>query len=782
MDGNITGYGNILVQIDGDSNTVVLGRPCLTLMHKWQNRPISQDLERLSPSFRSTPLLGRQHEMASLQAFLDELRRVSVRVLSGAGGSGKTRLALELCEQANAGGWHAGFLSQTELPRFFAQQNVSAWGWQKPTLIVLDYAAGQAALLRQFLDELANLTHAPQCSLRLLLLERHADMDSGWWYSVFQGGWGSLDRRALLDPPEPVPIPPLALVEDRLALLQAMLDQVDPTHNLVLPRDDPDFRARLMQISWGGDPLFLMMAALEMVRLRHTQVLTLRRTDLATGLARREADRLNNLAEQRGLTPELVHHLAACITLAQGMEREAFEVFAEAEKVAIRLPSGGDAAQLAALLQQAFPRPDGIAPITPDLIGEAFILHALGGSARASAVLRCHAAFGQAVTESVIRNVQDYAAVAPAPLQWLDAIAQAAWDDAAALASLDASLPSNSTLLADVNLKVAQRLQELRENNPETPTHLRAAALHDLGIAQIHVGQRDLALRSTQEAVELYRELAGQRPDVFLPKLAMSLNNLANMLSALGRREPALLAAQEAVELYRELAGQRPGVFQPDLAMSLNNLANRLSALGRREPALLAAQEAVELYRELAGQRPGVFRPNLAASLNNLANMLSALDQREPALLAAQEAVELCRELAGQRPDVFQPDLAMSLNNLANRLSDLGRREPALLAAQEAVALCRELARQLPEVFQPNLARALIVLALQICDGDAGQAALAGHEAIVILRPVFLKSPAAYGGLMAAIIRDYLQFCESTGDDPDHKLLAELIPYLATME
>ena len=50
-----------------------------------------------------------------------------------------------------------------------------------------------------------------------------------------------------------------------------------------------------------------------------------------------------------------------------------------------------------------------------------------------------------------------------------------------------------------------------------------------------------------------------------------SLNNQGNTLSDLGRREEALEATAEAVALYRQLAAQRPDAFLPDLAMSLNN-------------------------------------------------------------------------------------------------------------------------------------------------------------------------------------------------------------------
>ena len=57
----------------------------------------------------------------------------------------------------------------------------------------------------------------------------------------------------------------------------------------------------------------------------------------------------------------------------------------------------------------------------------------------------------------------------------------------------------------------------------------------------------------------------------------MSLSNLGKFLSELGRREDALAAAREANDIYRRLATDRPDAFLPDLATSLNNLGNGLS-------------------------------------------------------------------------------------------------------------------------------------------------------------------------------------------------------------
>lgn len=787
------GDGITIVQIVGDDNRVELGHPHLKLTRFLARRQLTGDLQRLSPYARSTKLRGREAEWAGLQSFLSDAQPIRARVLTGGGGSGKTRLALELCEVMAADGrWDSGFIAGSELRRFIGVQNLSAWGWRKPTLIVVDYAAQHAQLLSQWFDELSDRPAPPTQPLRLLLLERSASVESGWWTTVFaSGGWGAIGKRAFLDPPEPVEVAPLVKVEDRLALLSDMVMQANEGKMPEWLLQDTTLRDRLMKISSGGDPLFLMMAALEMVRVGHAKALTLGRTDLATALANREASRLHELAKAHSLSPELVRHLTACVTLAQGMRRQEFEAFAASEKQAIGRSTGGDVAELADLLQQALPGRDGIAPVLPDLIGEAFIVATLGQGGGGQTVLRCQAGDGPSVTQSVIRCAQDFAPKAQAPLQWLHDIAQAHWNSAPVLAELLASMPIDSVVLTDVRLMLAWRQHVLVGASGVGNAAMRAAALGALAIALGRAGEREQALDAGQQAVDLYRTLTDNRIGYFRPSLAGALNNLSIWLSNLGYRERAFQATEEAVDLYRglatdvhriffpelagsihnlgsllresgkrdlaiqaaqeavhmrrELAGNRPEIFRPDLAASLMNLANFMSAVGQWEPALSAAQEAVGIYREFAAGRPDVFASDLAMSINNLSNLLSSVGQREHALIAAREAVEIRRELDAQRSDVFGPDLAMSLSNLANRLAELGQREPALEAGQEAVARYRDLATKWPEVYAPELAGALNNLASLL--GALGQreaAMLAGREAVDMRRELATQRPETF--------------------------------------
>ncbi|WP_217427408.1 tetratricopeptide repeat protein, partial [Sphaerotilus uruguayifluvii] len=702
------------MQIEGDQNTVQIGpRPKLLLTRFVAQRRIPagkavSELLQLSPYTLSTTLVGRDAELADLDRFLHSTESISVRVLTGDGGSGKTRLALHLCEQMADQGWLTGFATSDALRKFNTQPDRAEWGWSRPTLVVIDYAASHTELLKDWLDALADrLGQEPALEhpLRILLLERHATHESGWMAELCaNGGWAAIGgRHTLFDPPEPVAVRPLTAPADRARLLNQMLQR----NGFIGPQVSPEFVERhLSTASWGQDPLFLMMAALHAVQQGRIEALALRRTDLAQELARREGVRLDRLAavhQPAPLNKQLLRHLNACITLAQGMDRDAFLPLVSQESQATGRPNGGDPAEFHDLLADALPATDDgcLPPLLPDLIGEAFVLDTLAAQKiNSTGLQRLYATLGLPMVQTLVRCAQDFAKQdTNHPLPWLRALVQVASGDWQRLVQISQAIPHESVVLRGLNLEIVELRDKALAEWPEASPELKAWHLSQASIARAEMGQREEALESAREAVEIRRELARQRPDAFRPDLASSLNNLANRLSDLGQREEALEAACEAVEIYRELARQRPDAFRPDLAMSLNNVANRLSDLGQREEALAAAREAVEIRRELARQRPDAFRPDLAMSLNNVASFLSALGQREEALAAAREAVEIYRELARQRPDAFRPNLAMSLNNVANVLSALGQREEALAAAREAVEIYRELARQRPDAF-----------------------------------------------------------------------------------
>ncbi len=125
---------------------------------------------RLRYGARRTPFAGRAREMASLRAFLDEPAAVSWIVVSGPAGSGKSRLAQELCTDVSPQ-WRAGFLLME--PAFTHWLD---WRPEGPTLIVVDYASERVDDIRALFNSLVQqggdaLTRTP---VRVVLVERDA--------------------------------------------------------------------------------------------------------------------------------------------------------------------------------------------------------------------------------------------------------------------------------------------------------------------------------------------------------------------------------------------------------------------------------------------------------------------------------------------------------------------------------------------------------------------------------------------------------------------------------
>ncbi len=100
------------VIVTGDGNTVHLCFGSTGLVLPLERRQIRQEdsaatprseLDILNPNLRCLPLLGREAELMLLKAWLEDEAAVSVHALIGRAGTGKTRLAIELCQEVDGG-------------------------------------------------------------------------------------------------------------------------------------------------------------------------------------------------------------------------------------------------------------------------------------------------------------------------------------------------------------------------------------------------------------------------------------------------------------------------------------------------------------------------------------------------------------------------------------------------------------------------------------------------------------------------------------------------------
>ena len=150
------------------------------------------------------------------------------------------------------------------------------------------------------------------------------------------------------------------------------------------------------------------------------------------------------------------------------------------------------------------------------------------------------------------------------------------------LAEIEDAIPLGHGVLRGAALAATRRLAASAERSPEQ----QARWSNTLAIRLSEAGERDKALEAAREAADLYKALAEESPAAYTPNLAASLNNLAAFLSEAGERGEALEAAREAADLYKALAGASPAAYTPNLAASLSTLANRLSEAGERDKAL----------------------------------------------------------------------------------------------------------------------------------------------------------------------------------------------------
>jgi tetratricopeptide (TPR) repeat protein len=788
----VTGDGNTVTLTFGDSGIVLPLRRRQFRPPDRRRRPEPGDppreLDLLVPEAGRLPLIGRKDLLTELQTWIDDDVDISVQAVIGRAGAGKTRLALEFCLKIDSdpnakGGWLAGFLSPSDLTPVVDKLTTRDFVWQRPTLLVIDYAAQCHEALGRWLDRLVG--RQLDTKLRILLLDREAPEEFGWWRELTDSGLNTArERRDLFYAPRPSQLPDLSDLEERRALMKSALQGARALRSIASDRpqipeaeEDPDFDRALAQPQFGN-PLALVMAGVIALDHGAGAALALRHLEAARRLGRRELDRFAALAQSRRVNSNAMRHIVAFNELTDGISiselrtRVADELTASRQSVDLDL--------VLALLEQELPPRTGseetagdprLATIQPDLIGEAAIIEAFTARASREAetqevVRRAYYLSPWETARVLVRLVQDFGypledetttgeekSTPRRVMSWLRSLMREIREikDPKQTLPLASEIPMETTILREPAAELTQQLvthvREIAERTKEQVDWNAVAGglLNDLAIRLSALGQREEALTAAQEAVRIYRNLAATSRDAFTPDLANSLDTLANSLSDLGRREEALDAAQEAVRLTRDLAARNPDAFIPNLAFGLDNLGKMLSELGQREEALTAAQEAVRIYRNLAATSPRPVTPSLAHSLGNLAKMLCDLGRREEALTAAEEADHHYRNLAAARPDAYTDELAVSLINLAAILAALGRHEEALTAAEEAVRHHRALVAGNHDAFTPYLARSLGNLASSLNRlGRREEALGAAEEAVRLRRALAAARPDAF--------------------------------------
>ncbi|MEU8358827.1 hypothetical protein AB0C27_22710 [Nonomuraea sp. NPDC048882] len=185
-----------LETLAGSDHAVPL--PALMTPAREKLPPDCPDWTLLMARHAVVPFLGRREELTELRTWAtDEPGSLSIAVVSGRGGMGKTRLAGELCVELESEGWDAGFLPLDALAGPLAGRDTmkdplasrsTSLEALRPTLIVVDRPEPSAPLVGELIRRLAKHGHNPR--VRLLLLVREPG-EADWWrrLDTAAGGW-----------------------------------------------------------------------------------------------------------------------------------------------------------------------------------------------------------------------------------------------------------------------------------------------------------------------------------------------------------------------------------------------------------------------------------------------------------------------------------------------------------------------------------------------------------------------------------------------------------------
>ncbi|MBT9100014.1 tetratricopeptide repeat protein [Methylovulum psychrotolerans] len=669
---------------------------------------------------------AQQPSLDLLIKWLDAEWPTAVRLLTGAGGLGKTRLALELCRQRQAAGWCCGFLDKDHAAKDMALFWDELRQQQQAVLVVLDYAETRQTVLLALVKAL--LQNPSPHPVRLLLLAR----GGGEWWDNLPGK--DADCETLLasyatSGPYLLPALYLDASSRRLAYQQAL-----QAYAVALGRPATQYIPDLTGEHFAK-PLYLQMAALLALFNEYPQtaegltraLLNHERRYWAQALANSGLPNPENLAQQ----------LLALATLAGGFaaSNQAHNYWGAVSDYPLQ------PLEMAVLFNALTPLYPGsgnqrLPAMQPDLLGEALVAQTLlqaQGARLLDAVLREDTLqysaltvlarlsghrpdvegvlveglmrnFGKcclAVVEVVLETPGKLTALACAVFRGLTPAGQS---HAAGLLlrffkheSVELGYLAYEVALSEKNKadkKLAKKPKDISAKRDY------AKSLDKLSITLHRIGKDAEAVGCSEEAVAIYERLAGKNPDRFEPDYVHSLSNYSIYLSGAGQNAEALGFAQQALAICKRLAEKNPDRFEPDYARSLNNYATRLSGAGQYAEAQGFAEEAVAIRKRLAEKNPDRFEPDYADSLHSYANRLSDAGQYAEAQGFAQQALAIRKRLADKNPDRFEPDYADSLHNYAIRLSEAGQYAEAQGFAQQALAIRGRLAVKTPARYE----------------------------------------------------------------------------------
>ncbi|MFI6078973.1 tetratricopeptide repeat protein [Actinoplanes sp. NPDC051343] len=682
----------------------------------------------LSPSW----LLAAQYEVVGFAGRDTELRELgdwrdaptpamTVKLVHGPGGQGKTRLVAQFAAASQRAGWRVVAARRTLEAGAAGAVQTSRWSVEQGVLLIVDYAE------RWPDGHLVTVLNDPSVKdaggrVRVLLLARPG---GAWWQgdSYRLGGGVLVDTLPLL--PLADSISPEALFDAAVTAFAGALGAGDIGRLEMPPLADEDRRlvltihmAALVCVDAylhnrepyprGALPKWEDFSAYLLGReFAHWQELH------ASGRISTSVDRLARTVFVATLIGPLGYAAAVAALERAGVASADLAVVEHR----VCYPPAGSAPE-----QDAGPQVTGdevLEPLYPDRLGEDFIALSTPGHDNRSVELGLWAPdvlahllepgpgegvspYAQATITVLVEVARRWRHIAENHLYPLlrlhPQVAVAAGSatlirlagiehmDFEALRQVESQLPAGPHIQLDTaHAAITVRLVE-HDLTTETDDRRRASLFYEVASRLLYAGQYEKSLEAAEQVVTIVQGLADDpRSDAFL---ASALDLEGVILAAMGHRDKALFVGERSAELLQQCVNDGQTGLERHLANVLTNISARYPTESF-DRALDCATRALVIRR---------------------------------AILSAPEH-DTAGDGAGCQIDQDRADLGRALHNLADVLYTSGRYEQALPHSAEDVGIFEELHGRDLAQWKPDLARGLYLASLILLEHDPGQEA-----------------------------------------------------------
>ncbi len=522
---------------------------------------------------------GRNSEIAELFDWCETEPKISIKLVSGVGGAGKSRLAAEFAKRVKKKNWEAGFLD-LKIERGILIGDVG-------NLVVIDYPEESIEELQNFVGQIvAAYDELPR--LRILLLSRQP---SDQWISVFSHGKAD----ALFDIAD-INLKGLDGSEGYRIFSSAQESIATRLETVPHPVSIQEFSEWFSSSADNQRPLFIVAAAAHSAVFEKSLTITFEADSIISEIIQREIVRLTGIEKQNDLPEGTLKFAVACAAI-NGSER--------LEKVTKLLNEIGVGPMVQssvlhdALKSAGYADGENVVQIGPDIIAACLAIKVFKNKFRKipNYLLESAVQLGPSSLHRVARLTYDGRILdGQGSFFFSDWLAQGVRKDLQAATAMSPFFLSSSYPWA--LMPVDEAVWDCLSKNTTDPIQ-KSFFVNNLAAVLIQRDKFSEARAELERAIELKKEISHEDHPELVPEWAINFFNLSRIQVNEGEFSNARQSLDESIRLFEKTTSGLTIDKAATYAGAMNFRSRIKSADGDSTGALVDAEKAVGITKQI---------------------------------------------------------------------------------------------------------------------------------------------------------------------------------------